>query len=105
MRTIALHKKDIVINKAKLRSIIESRGMGFLDFHEKVVDEYGLDLAYKSFMTLLDNRSTWKLLYAVAITDTLNIDIFDVFELRDVDVDKKLQERKSWQDKYQKQKK
>jgi len=102
MRTVSLHKKDIILNKRKLKELIDSKGMGYIELHEKVVDVYGLDLTYKGFMSLLSNRSTWKLLYAHAITDVLNIHIGDIFDVVDVDIEKKAKDKEKWKEKYQK---
>lgn len=104
MRTVSLHKKDIVLNKGRLKNILDKKGMSYIDLHEKVSGShsvYGLDLSYKGFMSLLSNRSTWKLLYAYAIINVLNIGIEDVFDIIDVDIDKKAKEKEEWKKKYQ----
>lgn len=101
-RTFTLHEKDIVLNKGKLKNILDSKGLSYIDFYEKVVDVYGLDISYKGFMSLLSNRSTWKLLYAWAIVDVLGITIKDIFEIVDVDVNKLIKEKEEWKRKYQK---
>ena len=103
-RTFTLHEKDIVLNKGKLKNILDSKGLSYIDFYEKVVDAYGLDISYKGFMSLLSNRSTWKLLYAWAIVDVLGITIKDIFEIVDVDVNKLVKEKEEWKRKYQKSK-
>lgn len=103
-RTFTLHEKDIVLNKGKLKNILDSKGLSYIDFYEKVVDAYGLDISYKGFMSLLSNRSTWKLLYAWAIVDVLGITVKDIFEIVDVDVNKLAKEKEEWKRKYQKSK-
>jgi hypothetical protein len=103
-REVSLHEKDIILNKNKLKNILNKKGLSYIDFHAKVIDAYGLDLSYKGFMSLLDNRSSWKLLYAYAITDVLNIGIKDIFDVIDVDIDKKAKEKEEWKRKYQKYK-
>jgi len=104
VREISLHEKDIILNKNKLKNILDKKGLSYIDFHAKVIDVYGLDLTYKGFMSLLANRSSWKLLYAYAITDVLNIEIKDIFDVIDVDIDKKAKEKEEWKRKYQKYK-
>lgn len=103
-RTVSLHEKDIILNKNKLKNILDKKGLSYIDFYAKVIDIYGLDLSYKGFMSLLTNRSSWKLLYAYAMTDVLNIEIKDVFDVIDVDIDKKAKEKEEWKRKYQKDK-
>lgn len=100
MRTISLHKKDIILNREKLKRILDNRGMGYIELYEKVLDKYGLDLSYKGFMSLLSNRSTWKLLYSHAITDVLNINTNDIFDVVDVDIEKKKKEKEKLYEKY-----
>ncbi|UUV46060.1 transcriptional regulator [Bacillus phage vB_BanS-Thrax3] len=81
------HKKDIKLNREKLQEILNSQKMGYIELHEKVSQRYGLDLQYKGFMSLMSNKSSWKLLYAHAIADVLRINYNDIFEI--VDVEKK----------------
>lgn len=101
-RTPTIHEKEIVINKNKLKSILDSKGMEYKELHKKIYDKYGLDLRYKGFMSLLDNRSTWKLLYAHAISDILNIDYLEIFEIVDIDVEKVRKYKEKWKQRYQK---
>ena len=97
-----IHKKDIVLNKKKFEQVMFKRGHKYISLYNKIVDDFGLDLTYKSFMGLTDNRSSWKLLYAYSVIKELNIELEDVFELIDVDVDKKIKEKEKWKEKYQK---
>ncbi len=101
-RTPTIHEKEIIINKNKLKSIIDSKGMEYIELHVKIHDKYGLDLSYKGFMSLLSNRSTWKLLYAHAICDVLNIQYTEIFDIVDVDTKKIEKEKQEWKEKYQK---
>ncbi|AKQ08392.1 hypothetical protein PQE66_gp077 [Bacillus phage PBC2] len=81
------HKKDIKLNREKLQEILNSQKMGYIELHEKASQRYGLDLQYKGFMSLMSNKSSWKLLYAHAIADVLKVNYNDIFEI--VDVEKK----------------
>lgn len=96
-----IHKTEIIINKNKLKTILDSRGMEYIVFHEKLTKSFGLDLSYKGFMSLLSNRATWKLLYAHAIATTLNVGYLDIFDIVDVDVDKVAEEKEAWKKRYQ----
>ena len=105
MRTVILHKTDIKLNKERLKKILDSKGMGYNELHEKISDpngKFGLDITYKGFMSLMSNRSSWKLLYAHAITEVLNISINDIFDVVKVDTDKLKREKEEWKEKYQK---
>lgn len=101
-RTPTIHEKEIKINKNKLKDLIDSRGLEYIQFHTRLVDSYGLDLTYKGFMSLLSNKSSWKLLYAHAIAETLKVDYMDIFEVVEVDVEEVKRKRAEWKEKYQK---
>lgn len=101
-RTPTIHKKEMILNKKNLKDILDRKGLGYTELHSNLFDKYGLDLTYKGFMSLLSNRSTWKLLYAHAIADVLHIDYTDIFEVVDVDKDKVLEAKEKWKEKYQK---
>lgn len=101
-RKVSLHKKDVILNREVLDSSLSSFGMGYIDLYEKIVETHGLDLSYKGFMSLLSNRSSWKLLYAYFISESLNTTIEDLFTVVDVDIDKKIKEKNAWKEKYQK---
>lgn len=100
-RTPTIHKKEISLNKKKLKSILDEQCMEYIQLHKKIETKFGLDLKYVSFMSLLDNRVTWKLLYAHAITDVLGVEYSEIFEVVDVNVEKKLEERINWKEKYE----
>lgn len=102
MELVLLHKKDIIMNKDKLKKILDNKKINYMMLFEKIKREYGIDIEYKGFMNLIDNRSSWKFLYAYALLDVLNIEVDDVFEVIDIDIDKKLKEKKEWREKYQK---
>lgn len=108
MRTVILHKTDIKLDKKKLKEVLDSKGMSYIELYNKVSDpngKFGLDITYKGFMSLLGNRSTWKLIYSHAITDILNINTSDIFEVVKVDIDKLVVEKEKWKQKYEKDKK
>jgi hypothetical protein len=108
MRTVTLHKTDIVLNKGKLKAILDRKGMGYIELYERISGDgsaFGLDISYKGFMSLLSNRSTWKLIYAHAITEVLYINTNDIFDVIKVDTDKLAKEKEKWREKYQKSKK
>jgi len=109
-KKFTVHGKNIILNRNKLKSILDSKkvddkGMDFSELHRRIVSQYGLDLSYKGFMSLTENRSTWKLLYAYAIADVLDIGIDDIFEVVEVDIDRAIKEKEDWQEKYQKKQK
>lgn len=100
-RKIILHKTDVILNKDKLKDILDSKDLTYIQLWERVVESYGLDLSYKGFMSLMTNRSSWKLLYAYAIVDVLGISLKDIFDIIDVDIEEKLKEKEQWRKQYQ----
>lgn len=96
-----IHDTEIVINKKKLKAILDNKGMEYIELHAKIVDIYGLDLSYKGFMSLLSNRATWKLLYAHVISSTLNVDYMEIFELVSIDVNEVMEQKEIWKARYQ----
>jgi len=101
-RTPTIHEKEMLLNKDKLKKILDNKGMEYIELHERIAEKYGLDLSYKGFMSLMSNRSTWKLLYAHAIADILNVNYMEIFEVVDVDVEKVKKAKEKWKEKYQK---
>jgi hypothetical protein len=85
-----------------LKNVIDSKGMDYMELYLKAQAEYGLDITYKGFMSLLSNRSTWKLIYAWAIADVLKVRIDYVFEVIHIDVEKAKKAKMEWKDKYEK---
>ncbi|MFQ3543523.1 hypothetical protein Q7A53_05505 [Halobacillus rhizosphaerae] len=102
MRTHALHEKSVVLDRKKLDEIMEKKGLDYTLLHNKLVENYGIDMAYKSFMNLMYNRISWKLIYAWVLADSLNKSMYDLFEIVDVDVKKKEKLNEEWKRKYQK---
>jgi len=100
IRTPTIHKKDMVLDKVKLKQFMDQQGVDYTELHRRITDRYGLDLTYKGFMNLLSNRATWKLLYAHAIAEVLRLNYNDFFQIIDVDVDKVKKEKEIFKKKY-----
>lgn len=91
----------MLLDREILRRILEKKDMEYADLHQEVKDQYGLDLSYKGFMSLMSNRSTWKLLYAHAISDVLKTNYQELFKVVDVDVDEVKKYKEWWKGRYQ----
>jgi hypothetical protein len=78
------HKTEIKINKKKMKAILDCKGLEYMDLYNQIVAQFGLDLSYKGFMSIVAGKATWKLLYAYAVIDVLNVQIMDIFELVEV---------------------
>lgn len=95
-----IHGTDVQLNRDALKEILDKRGMEYKTFFYKLKDEYELDMEYKGFMSLLQNRSAWKLIYAWGMADVLKVDIKDIFEKISVDVEAKKLEKEQWNKQY-----
>lgn len=95
-----IHKKELLLNKDRVKSILDEKGMEYMEFYTKAKEKYGLDITYKAFMNLLSNRSTWKLIYAWAVADVLNANIPEIFDMVDIDIEKAKKEKKDWETRY-----
>lgn len=99
-RKSLIHGKEVILNKKILDAIIAEKSTNYKAFHTELVEQYGLDLQYKSFMSLIHNRYSWKLMYAWIIAEHLEISMEDIFQLVAVDKEKRQQEIDEWYEKY-----
>lgn len=97
-----IHKKEILLNREKLDSILGAKSRGYIELYNETTKRYGLNLSYKGFMHLLANRVTWKLTYAWAVSRTLGVNIEDIFEEVEINVEEKVREKEEWKKKYEK---
>lgn len=71
-----------VLDKDGLKSIIRSKNMNFSELHRAIEEKYKLGISYRGFMALINNDSSWKLIYALSIINILNIkDINSIFKI------------------------
>lgn len=99
-RKINENEKEVVLDRVKFDSYLGKNSYKSI-WHE-MQSVYGLDLSYNAIGSMIRGQNTWKLTYAWVVAKILGTTIDDLFILVDIDVDKKLQEKKEWQDKYQK---
>lgn len=99
-----IHEKDIKLDRDALKMVLDSKSMEYIDLYYMVCDEYGTDISYKGFMSLLKNRSNWKLIYAWAIADVLSVDMKSLFEVVKVDIPATIKEKEKWNEIYGKNK-
>ena len=99
-----IHETDIILNREELKKVLDSQEMEYIQLYDKAQKKYGLDMSYKGFMSLISNRSAWKLIYAWAIADVLNVDIKVIFNKVNVDVEAKKREKEEWNKQYGKNK-
>lgn len=99
-RKINMNKKEVILNKSALDSHLGE--YKYKDLWQEMTEVYGVDITYNGFGSMIRGLNTWKLTYAWILAEILHVQIRDIFSLIDVDVEKKLEEKKEWQEKYQK---
>jgi hypothetical protein len=79
---------EIIINTDMFKTLLN--GKSVTQFHKELIEEWGLDIKYKFFSSLVKNKqpSSWYMLYGYAIAKQLNVDITDLFILKPKTVSK-----------------
>ncbi|MCR4362092.1 hypothetical protein JDW21_19080 [Bacillus subtilis] len=95
-----IHKTEIHCDKDRVKAILDARDIDYKELHYRVTEKFGLDIKYNSFMDLIKNINSWKLIYAWALADVLHKSIEDLFIVVDVDVEKKIKEKEKWNEQY-----
>jgi hypothetical protein len=93
------HGIQLVFNKDKLDVVMEdytpswlsktgatSGKYKYINLYEDLMRMFPLDLKYNSFWSLLQNRSSWGILYAYCIAEFFNKDILYFFDLKPCEV-------------------
>lgn len=86
-RLYRYEKKEMILDKEKLNQLLHENKLNNLQLLQTLHDKHGIELSYKGFNSLINNHNSWKLVYAYALCDVLNIKIEELF---------KIQEQKGW---------
>jgi hypothetical protein len=73
------HDVDIQIDKDKFLELVRKKNQDIGDFHKEFTQKYGINIRYTTLTNLLDNLTTWKLLYAWYIAKELGVQIEELF--------------------------
>lgn len=71
---------DAKLNRTKLSLIIGKKQWTAKELYNRWKVRYGAKMGYTSFMELLNNNVGWKLSYAFALSEMLEVDIYELFE-------------------------
>jgi hypothetical protein len=74
------HMYYIQLKEGTFKRLLGRRGLKVIDLHEILVKKYRVELKYKSFNNLINNRVNWKIVYATILADYFNIKISDLFQ-------------------------
>lgn len=77
------NKMEMFIKRDKVDSFRHKKRWTNVDLLERLQKCYGIDLKYKGFASLLDNCGSWKLLYAYALSDLMELSIYELFEMKE----------------------
>lgn len=99
-RKINKNEKEVIINREAFENLMGN--YTYKDIWHEMTTVYGMDITYNALGSMIRGLNTWKLTYAWVLAEILHVKIEDIFILVNVDVEKKVKERKSWQKKYQK---
>lgn len=70
----------ILCDKVQINLKLDGRKIPWL---VERLNEYGILIEYKALVQLLNNRSDWKLIYAVGVCHVFNCKIGDLFYILD----------------------
>jgi hypothetical protein len=83
----AHHGKEMILNEAKVKNALQNKKWTFKELYERINVKYELDLKYRGFMNTIKNKNQWKLIYAYAIADLLEVPVEELFEVKEVESD------------------
>lgn len=78
-----LNRQEAVIRQNVILRYLESNEMTYDDLLTALKKGYGIDIGYKMFAKLLKNQSNWRLTYAFVLCDYLNMQLNELFELKE----------------------
>jgi hypothetical protein len=79
----ANNKKEVYVKRDVIDWLLRERRWTIDELLSRLRAEYGIGLKYTGFSQLLSNQCRWKLLYAYALCDYFNMNLKDLFELRE----------------------
>lgn len=69
------------INRDVFKSLAKLNGITQLEIVEILSVRYRIDISYKGFNSLMTNKASWKLMYAMALSEILDTPITELFKL------------------------
>lgn len=70
---------DAYIDRQKFQMLIGGKQWTAKEFHQRWTSRYGFKMKYNNFMELINNNVGWKLVYAFAISEMLEVNIDELF--------------------------
>lgn len=98
-RKINENEKEVVLDRLKFDSYVGNHS--YKSIWREMTTVYGMDLSYNALGAMIRGQNSWRLTYAWVVSDILSVRIEDLFFMKNIDVDKKIQDTLEWQRKYQ----
>jgi hypothetical protein len=76
------HAIQVLFNKARLDELLVEKEINYTAFHKELVDKWGLDLKYGSFMNIISNKVESLLIYPYTIAEQLGVDVEELIEIK-----------------------
>lgn len=74
------NKADVHLKRECLEEILKLKGWTYKELLERL-GYYGIQLQYRGFMSLIQNKVTWKLFYAMALAEVVETTIENLFKI------------------------
>jgi hypothetical protein len=70
------------IDERKFSHLLREKKLNNKEFFYKLIEKYGFTFRYSNFMELVKNNINWRLSYALAICEMLEVEIPELFVLK-----------------------
>lgn len=77
-----VHKTHVLFNRKRLDELLDEKKKSYTEFHKELVEEWGLDLKYGSFMNIISNKVEPLLIYPFTIAEQLGVDVEELIEIK-----------------------
>ena len=68
------------IKKYIIDDFLNLQGMNMTELHELLATNYSFEFGYKAFNKLVNNKVSWKLDYAFALSEIMEVSVNELFE-------------------------
>jgi hypothetical protein len=76
------HNVQVIFNKTRLDELLVEKEINYTTFHKELVEKWGLDLKYGSFMNIISNKVESLLIYPYTIADFLGVDVEEIIKIK-----------------------
>lgn len=95
-----LNSKKVEIKTKEFYEILEGLGLNGSKL-TKELNDYGIQLKYKTVNQLINNATNWSLLYAWAVSDIVKKPIDELFIIKEIDAEEEKRRKAKKRAKYE----